>query len=417
MIVLSSLFLIITASASAAIEPPKLTFSGQIRARVETTNVESYASALKRRGYDLTSLRTRLGLGVETVQNVKGFIQIQDSRSWGSEASVTANAANVDLHQGYMDVLDLFAQPLDLRVGRQELQYGDQRLISPLDWNNVGRAWDGARLRWRGSNYTVDLFDTVVKEVNIAKRNGHFWGLYATCKAVPKHEFDAYILGRDQRDGTVPNEVATSTGNLSDRTVGARFKGAASGFDYTGEADWQFGRKAGQRVRAWAMAATGGYTLDVAYKPRIGAEYDFASGDSDRTDGKLQTFDPLYPFGHSYQGYQDIFAWKNGHDFKGSVSVDPVADWRLQADFHHFMLHHSDDAWYDATGAAIVGRSAGVASSKNVGNELDLHVKGKFREVITMWFGYSRFFAGSYVRAMTNRGDRDWGFFQAAFNF
>ena len=415
MIALSTLFLFV-ASASAAIEPPKLTFSGQVRARAETTNVEAYSTPLKRRGYDLTTLRTRLGLAVETNQKVNGFIQLQDSRNWGSETTVATNMNLVDLHQGYVDVLDLFAQPLDLRVGRQELQYGDQRLVSPLDWNNVGRAWDGARLRWRGSNYTVDLFETVVKDVNIAKRNGNFWGLYASCKAVPKHEFDAFVFGRDQRDGTFTNEHGT-LGHLSDRTLGARVKGTPDRFDYTAEADWQFGRKAGQRVRAWALAATGGYTFDHSLKPRVGVEYDFASGDSNPSDNKVQTFDPLYPFGHSYQGYQDIFSWKNGHDFKGSVSVDPKPDWRVQADYHHFRLHHAFDAWYDATGAAIVARSATGAPGKDIGNELDLHVKGKFREVITLWFGYSRFFAGSYVKATTTRGDRDWGFFQAAFNF
>lgn len=414
--VLTAVFLILTTAASAAVEPPKFTFSGQIRARTETTNIESYATAAKRRGYDLTTLRVRLGVGVETNQGVKGFLQLQDSRNWGSEGTVAANTANLDLHQGYMDILDLFAQPLDLRVGRQELQYGDQRLISPLDWSNIGRAWDGARLRWRGSNYTVDLFETVIKEVNAAKRNGNFWGLYATCKAVPKHEFDAYILGRDQRDESFTNEQGTK-GNLSDRTVGARFKGTPNRFDYTGEADWQFGRRAGQQVRAWAMAATGGYTLDVAYKPRLGVEYDFASGDSNPNDGKVQTFDPLYPFGHSYQGYQDVFAWKNGHDFKASASFDPKADWRVQADYHHFRLHHSFDAWYDAAGTAIVARSTTGGPGKDIGNEIDLHVKGKFREVITLWFGYSRFFAGSYVKSTTTRADREWGFFQAAFNF
>lgn len=415
MIVLSTLFLFV-ASASAAIEPPKLTFGGQIRARAETTNIESYATPLKRRGYDLTTLRTRLGVAVETNQKVNAFIQLQDSRNWGSETTVATNMNLVDLHQGYVDVLDLFAQPLDLRVGRQELSYGDQRLVSPLDWSNIGRAWDGARLRWRGASYAVDLFDTVVKEVNTAKRNGHFWGLYASCKAVPKHEFDAFLFGRDQRDGTFLNEHAT-LGNLSDRTVGARIKGTPDRFDYTAEADWQFGRKAGQRVAAWATALTGGYTFDHSLKPRVGVEYDFASGDSNPSDNKVQTFDPLYPFGHAYQGYQDIFSWKNGHDFKGSVSFDPKPDWRVQADYHHFRLHHAFDAWYDATGAAIIARSATGAPGKDIGGELDLHVKGKFREVITLWFGWSRFFAGSYVKATTTRGDRDWGFAQAAFNF
>ena len=415
MTVLNSLFLIITTAASAAVEPPKLTFDGQIRARAESASIESYATPGKRRGLDTTLLRTRLGLLVDSPQDIKGYIQLQDSRLWGSEATVAADSKNVDLHQGYVDVLNLFAQPLDLRVGRMELQYGDQRLISPLDWSNTGRAWDGARLRWRQAGYSVDVFETVIKDSSLAKRNGNFWGLYGTYKAVPKHEFDLYILGRDQGDDSFTNEHGKK-GNLSDRTVGARFKGAPDRFDYTGEADWQFGRKAGQRVRAWALAATGGYTFDQALKPRLGVEYDFASGDADPSDNKLQTFDPLFPFGHALQGYQDIFSWKNGHAFKASASVDPKAGWRLQADLHHFRLHRGVDSWFDATGTQITRSAAGTAG-KDVGNELDLHVKGKFREVITLWFGYSRFFAGSFVRTTTGRGDRDWGFLQAAFNF
>lgn len=412
---IKSLAVLLAATAAAAAEPSKFTFNGQIRARGESTNIESYATPGKRRALDTTNLRVRLGALIDAGQGVKGFIQLQDSRNWGSEASVAANSANTDLHQGYFDALDLMAQPLDLRVGRMELQYGDQRLVSPLDWSNVGRAWDGARLRWRGANHTIDLFETVVKEVNIARRNGHFWGLYANCKEVPRHEFDFYILGRDQRDNSFTNEHGRK-GHLSDRTLGARVKGVQGSFDYTGEGDWQFGRKAGQQVRAWAMAATGGYTFDHSLKPRFGLEYDFASGDSNPSDNKIQTFDPLYPFQHNYQGFQDIFAWKNGHDFKAQVSFDPKADWKIQADFHHFRLHHSFDSWYDAAGTQIA-RSATGAAGRNIGNEIDLHIRGKFRDTIAIWLGYSRFFASSFVRATTGREDRDWGFFQAAFNF
>ena len=412
---LHSLALVAALTQAAAVEPPKLVFSGQIRARAETTSIESYATPLKRRGYDTTLLRTRLGVAVDAGRGIKAFAQLQDSRNWGSEASVSANTANVDLHQGYMDVLDLFDRPLDARVGRFELQYGDQRLVSPLDWSNIGRAWDGARLRWRGEGFTMDVFETVVREVNIAKRNGHFWGLYASCKALPRHEFDAYALGRDQGDDSFTNEHGTR-GNRSDRTLGARVKGANGSYDYSGEADWQFGRTAGQRVRAWALAATAGRTFDAKLKPRVGLEYDFASGDADPSDNQTQTFDPLYPFQHFYQGYQDVFAWRNGHDFKASVSADPMPDWRVQADYHHFRLHRSLDAWYDATGAPIA-RSAGGTAGKTVGDEVDLHVKGRFRNVVGLWFGVSRFFAGPFVRATTGRGNRDWAFFQATLDF
>ena len=411
-----TMFALMAGLAAAAVpEAPKLNFSGQIRARAETASIESYSTPLKRRGYDATLLRTRLGIGVDAGQGVKGFLQLQDSRNWGSEATVAANSANVDLHQGYVDLLDLFGKPLDVRFGRMELKYGDQRLVSPLDWSNIARAWDGARLRWRDSSFTVDAFETVVKEVNTARRNGHFWGLYASHAAVPRHEFDAFLFGRDQGDASFTNEHGTR-GNRSDRTLGARFKGAAAGADYSGEAAWQFGRTAGQRARAWGMATTAGYTFERPIKPRVGVEYDFASGDSDPSDNIAQTFDPLFPFQHFYQGYQDIFAWKNGHAFKAGVSVDPKPDWRAQADLHHFRLHHSFDSWYDAAGSSLA-RSATGSAGKDIGTELDLHVKGRFRGVIGLWFGYSRFFAGSFVKATTGRGDRDWGFFQATFDF
>src|SRR6185436_17662187 len=39
---------------------------------------------------------------------------------------------------------------LTARVGRQELLYGNQRLISPLDWANTRRTFDGARLLYKG---------------------------------------------------------------------------------------------------------------------------------------------------------------------------------------------------------------------------------------------------------------------------
>ncbi|OGS40349.1 MAG: hypothetical protein A2506_11695 [Elusimicrobia bacterium RIFOXYD12_FULL_66_9] len=407
--------ILMVAVSSAAAEPAKLSFSGQIRARGEATNVESFTSPARKHGVDQALLRVRLAADADAGHDIKAYLQIQDSRVFGSEASVAANTANLDLHQGYLDVLKLGGLPLDLRAGRMELSYGDQRLVSPLDWSNVGRAWDGVRLRYTQENATLDAFLTNVKQTANTRRNQHFWGLYAASKPFPRHEADLYLMGRDFGDGTQTSELGT-TGNLSDRTLGARFKGTPGAWDYTGEAAWQFGRKAGQSVRAWAMAATGGYTFEGSLKPHAGVEYDYASGDADPRDKKVRTFDPLFPFGHALQGFQDVFSWKNGHAFKCSASIDPVPDWKLQGDYHHFMLEHSFDAWYDATGA-VIARDATGASGRNIGDEIDIHVRGKFRDTIGLWFGYSRFFAGRFVKNAANGMDRDWAFFQAALNF
>lgn len=395
--------------------PVPIKFGGQIRARQESTNILSYATPGGRHGQDQTLLRIRLWAEADAGHDIKGYLQLQDARLFGSEPNTTANTANVDLHQGYLDILNIFGQPVDARIGRMELQYGDQRLVGTLDWNNVGRAFDGARLRYRFEQAAVDAFAVNVKQTADVKRNQAFWGLYSSCKAVSRHEADLYVLGRDFGDGTQTAELGNK-GNLSDRTLGARVKGTPGAWDYTGEAAWQFGRKAGQRARAWAAAATGGYTFAHAYKPRLGVEYDYASGDSNPSDNAVQTFDPLFPTGHLYQGYQDIFYWRNGHDFKGTASIVPAAGWKVQADYHKFLLDHGFDAWYDKTGA-VIARDMTGGSGRNVGDEIDLHVRAKFRDTIGLWFGYSRFFPGRFVKNTVGNKDRDWAFFQATLDF
>lgn len=395
----------------------EMSFGGQIRSQYETTNIEAYSSAATRRGKDSLSLRTRLWAQAKPGPGMTAYVQLQDSRVSGQETTVATNDNLTDLHQGYFQMADLFAKPVDLTVGRMELKYGDQRLVSPLDWSVVGRAWDGVLLRGRlPASSTVDFFVTNVKEAASARRDQNFWGLYGTTKALQDHELDLYLLGRDYGNESQTSEARSDKGNLSDRTLGARAKGKTGGADYSAEAAWQFGRKAGMPVRAWAAALAGGWTFPGDYKPRVGVGYDYASGDTNPSDDKVQTFDPLYPFGHSYQGYQDVFSWKNAHALKLSGSAQATPATSVALDWHYFRTAQARDAWYGATTAAIARDNAG-RSGNEVGHELDLHARTTVRGALKLWYGYSRFFASSFVRATAGGKGRDWAFLQATLDF
>ena len=299
-------------------------------------------------------------------------------------------------------------------TGAHGVKYGDQRLISPLDWSVVGRAWDGVLLRGRMSSTTLDFFLTNVKEASSGRRDQHFWGLYGTCKAVPGHELDAYLLGRDFGNESQVSEVRGDKGNLSDRTLGGRAKGKTGAADYSAEAAWQFGRKAGMPVRAWAAALTGGWTFSGDLKPRVGAEYDYASGDTDPADDKVQTFDPLFPFGHALQGYQDVFSWKNGHAVKLSASAAPTAATTLAADYHYFRPRRQGASVQRLDGG-FGPRQRGL-SGNEIGHEVDLHAGPRCAE---------RSSSGTAIRISSppascgrRRGkDRDWAFLQATIDF
>ena len=71
----------------------------------------------------------------------------------------------IDVDRG--DALNLFVdarlfevkdRPLWLRVGRQELLYGSQRLVSTLDWANTRRTFQGVKLFYRSEKFDADSF-------------------------------------------------------------------------------------------------------------------------------------------------------------------------------------------------------------------------------------------------------------------
>lgn len=409
-----ALALLLPAAAWGQSGPLPIKFGGQFRLRYEATSLEGNAP-LKRRTADMTSLRTRLSAEAALADGVGAFLQIQDSRTSGSEASTVSNDKNVDLHQAYLDIGKLFGKSLDLRAGRQELAYGDQRLVGTLDWSNVGRSFDGTRLRYGAATWKADFFLSRVKDVGGPDRDQVFSGLYTTCAAVKDHEFDAYLLSREYGDDSQLSESG-GAGNLSERTLGLRGKGRMGLFDYSGEAAYQFGRKATDRISAQALALTGGFNPAWTFKPRLGAEYDYASGDSDPTDNKAGAFDPLFPTAHSYQGYADIVGWRNIHDMVATASGEPVEGTRVQLDFHKLLLAQAKDSWLDKTGA-LMARDAAGNSGKDLGSELDFHVKTAFRKALKLWFGYSRFFKGSYVANTIGGRSKDWAFIQATLNF
>jgi hypothetical protein len=413
----------------------QVSLDGQIRLRGEFRNPISYAnSPAATSSDDLFLTRIRISLDFKVSDDIDVFVQPQDQRQWGQEVSVLSDERNFDLHQGFVEIRHLLGEPLSVKGGRMELSYGDQRLVSPLDWSNVGRAWDGVKVRYAPKDWWIEGFYTMIKDVlptapapfggpptgNVG--GGHdeeFMGIYFSYVGVADHEFDLYGFFRDFRDNPVTGENGNN-GSLVDRTFGARIKGALAGFDYTLEAMSQTGHYADDRILAYAYVGTLGYTFEVPWKPRLGVEYDFASGDRTLGDGRRNTFDPLFPFGHYYQGFADTFAFKNGKDAAVFLKVAPADYLSFHADFHNFWLSSDTDAWFNAAGNAIRPRVASGIDSTSVGHEIDLHARLAAGKYVKFWAGWCHFFAGSYVRETQTTGtsrDMNFAFLQMTVDF
>jgi len=160
-----------------------------------------------------------------------------------------------DLHQLFFDVRILGEdQPWTLRLGRQELSYGNERLVSPLEWANVRRRFDAVKLFARMEKWDIDFWyakpDVVQrKQSDRYDEDIDFYGVYTTFKGIPRHGIDLYLLTLDDTgDRRNPNG---KTGDRNNYTLGSRFWGKTYGFDYETELAGQWGHWAGDTVHAW----------------------------------------------------------------------------------------------------------------------------------------------------------------------
>jgi hypothetical protein len=174
--------------------------------------------------------------------------------------------------------------------------------------------------------------------------------------------------------------------------------GKTGGFDYDAVLAGQWGRWAGDTICAWAWTVSGGYTFaGPAWKPRIGLGFDWADGDASTIDGKVGTFDQLFPLGHAYFGYLDLIGRQNINAARVDLSAWPVENKvKTAIAYHAFWLNEERDALYNAGGGG--GRRDPTGrSGKEVGQELDLTLLWRLGTHSSVLLGYSHFWDNDFI--------------------
>jgi hypothetical protein len=383
------------------------------------------------------------------------FIQGRQSTSTGDERNPNVESDGpMDLHQAYLTLGNHKEFPVSLKVGRQELSYGDERLVGAFAWNNVGRVFDAAKARWQSEHFTAEAFTgrvIIPDDNNFNKANDYDWfsGLYVTTKDIPKQTTDLYFYSRNVAKGSptalgVGLPAALNGPAARDiYTFGIRGKsnpGELGNWDYLYEFMGQFGHfndtaraASGQgslEHEAYAMVLQGGYTFaDAPWTPRLALEYCFASGDKNPTDNKHGTFENLFPTNHKFYGYMDFVSLQNIHDVRLMLTSKPTPKLSLALEGHLFWLANTSDNFYSVSGArrggiaATPGTGYGINSAYSpfVGSEIDLVAGYALTKFATLEAGLGHFFAGNYVAssfsAVGGAADANWCYVQTTFNF
>jgi len=415
------------------IGPYKLDIGGSVRLRFEHSddfNIQRYADQRRKTlsRDDFLLHRSRIDFDLRFSDQAHFYTQFQDARVYDSDFAKKDFSLgcpywnSFGLRQAYLEWRHINDTPFGVNLGRQSIFYGDNRIWGPGEWGNVGRyTWDAVKL----------IADTKPAEVHFifARRvsyddhkfidnhdsNLDAYGIYAMLKNLPFRS-DLFWVGKHTDSNYIINKKG-DTAALDTQTVGFYIDGKfCKAWDYGGTFAHTFGDYNNDRVEAYGANARIGYTFDTAWKPRLGAEYTFASGDSDPDDGVYQTFDGAFGSVAKMYGRMNLFSWMNIHDSQLSCSLKPTEKTKASLDWHWFYLDEAKDAWYYCNGRLQRSDHTGQAGS-SVGQEIDLIVSYKYSNHLKFQVGYAHFFPGSFLKNTGKSPDADWFFLQMLYSF
>jgi hypothetical protein len=381
--------------AQEAEEFPVFHFDGQLRLRSEadgrTADVDPDFATLS---------RIRGGVRASLLDWIRVYVQLQDSRAWGSELNTLtdAGADNFDMHQGYAELGRNAG--LTARLGRQEMPITDERLVGAVGWSNTGRSFDGGRLfgdagkvYWSAFAYNVAERDSVLAVgLNPQLNQGVFddgllIGAFASTQFGPVISELTALYDRD----AITDESFTAH---------LRFHGRTGGFLFDAAAAYQ----GGPDRSAYFASGRAGVAIG---KGTVAAQLDYLSGDDDLTDGETKAFNTLYATNHKFYGYMDYFLFIPAQldqaglvdaILRGSLTTSETTVVRLDLHRFHTAQKRNDESAL-GTELDLVGRWK-FAQPGNLELGIGVFVPEELATILlpafangedTTWWGYVQF--------------------------
>lgn len=384
-----------------------LSLGGQLRVRPEFSRHPVFGLASPDQNNGLL-IRSFLSADLRLGPYLRGFVQFASGQApiWAGTPPGT-QLDRLDLQQGYGELtVPISAGSVMVRAGRQEMSFGASRLVSVRESPNIRRAFDGVRVAWIGSPDTrIDAFlvRPVLPRAGLFDDKSDpaqaFWGVYGTSAVpgIPALKGDLYYLGLNREKA----RFAQGAADEHRHTVGARLFGAAAGFDWNVEGAYQFGRFGRADIQAWMALATVGYSFaGMPFSPRLGLNADAISGDGNLRDGRLGTFNPLFPR-LPYFSEANLVGPANLISIQPNLTLSLLPKVKLTLGWNPLWKQAKADAFY---GPAItpVARTAGGAG-RYIGQQVSTTLEWTATEHLTLGGTYVAYDPGERIRRAGGR--------------
>ena len=400
--------------------PSWISLDGQIRLRTEAQTSYLYTSD-NDRIYELT--RVYGGLTVRPTSYLTGYMQFIDTHALGLPLKFVASNMRdqFDLRQGY---LEFHHDSFQLYAGRRELKYGTERVVGISDFTNNSRTWDGfyGHFGDKSDKNNVDIFSTSVVAVHPTSLDKHgsgltFHGVYGTIGGwVPNTRIQPFVLVRalpvvKSQQGISGSEVET--------TFGAETEGRLPlGFDYDVLGDLQRGSYSNNSIHAGATVAKVAYLFrPLPWKPRLGGEYDYATGNPHQNPDRISTYDQQYPSNHNAFGLFDLFGFQNIKQQRINLDLGPTKNLSLLVQGEAIGVASRFDSVYNGSAGVAVKAPAKGFATNSIGDAFDISGKYVYHDYWVANAGVSHFFPGSLMSENNHGAPLTYIYFSLTYRF
>ncbi len=400
----------------------KVTIGGQLRERLEWWGQEVGTG----KGAELgATYRARLNIKAELADGVTAVFTPQAVGYWGEDGQGLGlgETTSFTMHEAYMLLSNPFGiNNLIVKLGRQEVNLGNQRLVGAVGWSQAGRSLDGILVGYVAGDYGLAGFfygklqdagsqdawfrpqveDEPDIDLYVATWQGKFkpFGIGGTYELT-----DIYVnptsnaLGADANVNTLYGRVTPA------------FETDMAKVKVNIEAAYQNGSFGGADFGGYMFSIGAGADFDqVAWEPSVFIGYDYYSGDDNPNDNDLDAFWSVLPTAHKWLGHADT-VWVNTpfYQFNGgglvhvatqsitgpngdSYNIAGVKDLYLK--LHAKPLEKVAlglDLHYFKSAEDVVDITTNKNYGSDIGWEADLEAKYRYSKNLCLSVGYDYF--------------------------
>ncbi|QNA45901.1 alginate export family protein [Lacibacter sediminis] len=335
-------------------------------------------------------------------KSFRTFVQLQSSLANDRISPSPVDENLLDLHQAFFDISIPInkANKIVVRLGRQEMAYGSQRLVALRDGPNNRQSFDAGKLIYSGERLKTDVFYAHFVKSKPAifddgfNKDTKFWGSYTVINHLSYiQNIDLYYLGIWKASAFFDDGEAKELRH----SIGSRIWNNIKGFRYDIEGLYQFGKFGGKQINAWTVSINSGIKFnELKLKPELGIKAELISGDRFYDDKKLQTFNPLFPRGN-YFGLAALIGPSNLLDLHPSVSLEITKKLLLNADYDAFWRFSENDGIYSPN--VSLTYSGKNIPDKLIGQQYSTDIVYTANNFLYFRVEFTWFNAGSFLKA------------------